>query len=105
MGPSHFLSDDLVTIRVIDILLKQLHVTFGFTILLLEKSLPIVLVPSTLWLIIEISHTPFLYLRLSEAAKLLSRMTCSRSWPQAALISCPFSRRIVASIPHLRRVR
>src|ERR1700730_2695660 len=105
MGPSHFLSDDLVTIRVIDILLKQLHVTFGFTILLLEKSLPIVFVPSTLWLIVEISHTPFLYLRLLEPAKFLSRIVCRRSSPHAALMSCPISRLMVASAPILRTAR
>src|SRR5258708_37423993 len=57
MRPSHFSGDDLVAVWVVDVLLEQLHVAFGFTILLLKKPLPIVLVPSRLWLIKIISHT------------------------------------------------
>src|ERR1700745_1787170 len=69
VSPPHLLRDDLVTIRVIDVFLAQFHVPFCLAILLWEKSFPIVFIPSTLWLIVEISHTPFLYLRLAEPAK------------------------------------
>src|SRR5260221_8542635 len=63
MRPSHFSGDDLVAVWVVDVLLEQLHVAFGFTILLLKKPLPIVLVPSRLWLIKIIIHTrPLSYL-------------------------------------------
>src|SRR5882762_4066094 len=64
MRPSHFSGDDLVSVWVVDVLLEQLHIAFGFAILLLKKPLPIVLVPSRLWLIKIISHTrPLSYLR------------------------------------------
>src|SRR6202011_3879696 len=99
VSPPHLLRDDLITIRVIDVFLEQFHIAFCLAILLLEKSFPIVFIPSTLWLIVEISHTPFLYLRLPEPAKFLSRIVWRRSWPQAASMSLPFSRLIVASTP------
>src|ERR1700730_17350797 len=57
MRPAHFPGDDLVAVWVVDVLLEQLHVAFGFAILLLKKPLPIVLVPSRLWLIKIIRHT------------------------------------------------
>src|SRR5271166_6133357 len=73
VSPPHLLRDDLVTIRVVDVFLEQFHIAFCLAILLLEKSFPIVFIPSTLWLIVEISHTPFFYLRLPEPANFLSR--------------------------------
>src|SRR5215831_8918023 len=105
MGPPHFLRDNLISVRVIDVLLEQLHVPFCLAVLLLKEAFPIVLIPGFLWLIVRISHIPFLYLRFELAAKVLSRIVWSRSWPQAALISWPFSRRIVASTPRFRRSR
>src|ERR1700757_2716128 len=105
MGPSHFLRDNLISVRVINVLLKQLHIPLGFAVLLLKEAFPVVLIPGLLWLIVRISHISFLYLRFELAAKVLSRMVWSRSWPQAALISCPFSLRMVASTPRLRRSR
>src|SRR6267154_2794004 len=64
MRPAHFPGDDLVAVWIVDILLEQLHIAFGFAILLLKKPLPIVLIPSRLWLIKIISHTrPLSYLR------------------------------------------
>src|ERR1700730_12257143 len=105
MGPTHFLCDNLIAVRIIDVLLKQLHVPLGLAVLLLKEALPIVLIPRLLWLIVRISHMPFLYPRFELAAKVLSRMVWSRSWPQAASMSCPFSLRIVASTPLLRSSR
>src|SRR5438445_12971654 len=63
MRPAHFRGGDLVAVWIVDVLLEQLHIAFGFAILLLKKQLPIVLVPSRLWLIKIISHTrPLSYL-------------------------------------------
>src|ERR1700736_5241225 len=104
MGPPHFLGNNLISIRVIDIFFEQLHIAFCLAILLLKKSLPIVLVPGSIWLIVEISHRSFFYRRFSVAAKLFSCSVLRRSWPQAASISCPFSLRIVASTPARRSV-
>src|SRR5215475_5413507 len=60
MGPTHLASDDLVAVRIVDVLLEQLHVPLRLAVLLLSKAFPVVLVPGPLWLIEEISHTRLL---------------------------------------------
>ena len=50
MRPAHFARDDLVALRMIEILLEQLHVFLRLLILLLEKSLPLVFIPCSIGL-------------------------------------------------------
>src|SRR6266568_4555409 len=45
LGPAHFTSNDFIALRIIKVYFQQLHVLLGFLILLLEKTLPVVLIP------------------------------------------------------------
>jgi hypothetical protein len=38
--------------RVVDVLLEQLHVLLRLLILLLEKALPVVFIPSPVWIVL-----------------------------------------------------
>ena len=57
LGPTHLARDDLVALRMIEILLEQLHVLLRLVILLLEKTLPLVLVPHAIGLVLVPGHT------------------------------------------------
>ena len=46
VGPSHLSRDDLITVRMIDILLEKFHILLSLPVLLLEEALPIVFVPN-----------------------------------------------------------
>jgi len=64
LGPAHLARDDLVSLRMIQILLEQLHVFLRLMVLLLEKPLPLVFIPDPirLWLvrghIFVLGHSP-----------------------------------------------
>src|SRR5439155_3721928 len=47
LRPTHFAGDDFVALRVVDVLFQQLHVFLCPLVLLLEETLPIVLVPDS----------------------------------------------------------
>jgi hypothetical protein len=46
MAPTHFARDDFVPLRIVEIFFQQLHVLLRLLILLLEKPLPLVFIPS-----------------------------------------------------------
>ena len=48
MVPAHLPGNDLIAVRIVQILFEQFHIFLGFAILLLEKALPIVLIPDPL---------------------------------------------------------
>src|SRR5712691_4513068 len=123
--PAHFARDDLVASRIIQICFQQLHVFLGLLVLLLQETLPIVLVPHSFWFALEVGH--HLTKRQLAAARknfcgrdaalrrpdgaarrpylsCSSRLVCNRNCPQAASMSCPFSRRSVAGIPSARKI-
>src|SRR5215468_6037336 len=52
MTPSHLARHDLIAVRVVDVFLEELHVFLRLLILLLEKPLPIVLIPSAVWIVL-----------------------------------------------------
>ena len=54
--PAHFLRDDLVALRMVEVLLEQLHVFLRLMVLLLEKPLPLVLVPNSIGLMLIPGH-------------------------------------------------
>src|SRR5215213_8931817 len=58
LRPAHFTRDNLVALRMVEILLEQLHVLLRLLILLLEKTFPVVLVPSSFGAIVA-GHAVF----------------------------------------------
>src|SRR5262245_56317564 len=52
MAPTHLARDNLIPMWVVDIFLEQLHVFLRLLILLLEKALPIVFIPSALSIVL-----------------------------------------------------
>ena len=56
LRPAHFLRDDLVALRMVEVLLEQLHVFLRLMVLLLEKPLPLVLVPNSIGLMLIPGH-------------------------------------------------
>jgi len=55
--PAHFTGDDFIALRIIKVGFQQLHVLLSLLILLLEKTLPVVLVPYPFGLALVAGHT------------------------------------------------
>src|SRR5437870_6294702 len=113
LGPTHFSRDNFIALRVVDVILQQLHVFFRPLVLLLEEALPIVFVPDSFPFALEVGHD-WTKRQLGRVRKKISaiyelavcnsRLVWRRNWPQAASISWPFSRRNVAAIPRSRKI-
>src|SRR6266567_1894843 len=56
MRPAHFAGDNLIASRIVEIRFQQLHVLLGLMILLLEKTLPVILVPHLFGLAVVVGH-------------------------------------------------
>src|ERR1700730_9561676 len=92
LRPTHFAGDDFVALRIVDILLQQFHVFFCALVLLLEETLPIVFVPDSFSISLEVGHNRTKrqlglvrkkFSAIYELAVSSWRLVWRRSWPQA----------------------
>src|SRR5947199_4406053 len=83
LGPPHFPRDKFIALRVVDVILQQLHVCFRPLVRLLEQALPIVFVPDSFPFALEVGHD-WTKRQLGRARKKFPRFTnllsATRAW-------------------------